>query len=408
MIKGQPKKFNPNRKPIVPVPMPVVPYVGPTPKISLSIIVKNEAKVIERMLNTVWPILDYYVVVDTGSTDGTQDIVRRFFEAKNIPGEVVDHEWVSFEDARNTALNLVKGKADFGFWIDADETFEMQQGTNIELLKRRMGNFDGANVEVHYGGQKYFRMQFFSTKKPWRWYGPIHEVLVCDEPSNVAVVEGVNVRVNPDGNSWTSQSAQQKYEDHAKVLLKYVENDPKKDPRWLFYLAQSYRDAGTPENAEKSIHWYRERIKAGNGFWEEIYYSQLMVAAGYARTGKPVNEILEEYLKCGKYNRLRIEHLMPLVQHYHDAGEFDTSYIYSSHAMKIAGNGRTPFPQVSLFVDNASYEWRILQLHMLNCWMIGRKDESKETYKKLVKARDEGKVPPEISANIDSNAQFFK
>lgn len=136
MIKGQPKKFNPNRKPIVPVPMPVVPYVGPTPKISLSIIVKNEAKVIERMLNTVWPILDYYVVVDTGSTDGTQDIVRRFFEAKNIPGEVVDHEWVSFEDARNTALNLVKGKADFGFWIDADETFEMQQGTNIELLKR--------------------------------------------------------------------------------------------------------------------------------------------------------------------------------------------------------------------------------------------------------------------------------
>lgn len=42
--------------------------------IGLSIIVKNEATVIERMLNSVAPILDYYCVIDTGSTDGTQEI----------------------------------------------------------------------------------------------------------------------------------------------------------------------------------------------------------------------------------------------------------------------------------------------------------------------------------------------
>jgi len=407
MIKGAPKKPIP-RKPIVPVPMPVVPYFGSTPKISLSIIVKNEARVIERMLNTVWPILDYYVVVDTGSTDGTQDIVRKFFEEKGIPGEVIDHKWVSFEDARNRALNAVKDKADFGFWIDADETLEISPDTNVQLMKRRMGGFDGANVKVHYGGQNYFRMQFFSTKKAWRWYGPIHEVLVSDEPVNVAVVDGLIVRVNPDGNSWTSQTSQQKYEDHAKVLEEYVKNDPKRDPRWLFYLAQSYRDAGTPENAEKALHWYRERVKVNTGFWEEVYYSQLMVASCRARLGHPTLEVLEEYLKCTKFNRLRIEHLMPLIQHYHDAGEFDISYIYSSQAMKVAGNGQTPFPQVSLFVDAASYEWRILQLHMLNSWMVGRKEESHETYKKLVKAKNEGKVPPELHANIESNGRFFK
>jgi glycosyltransferase involved in cell wall biosynthesis len=69
------------------------------PTIGLSIIVKNEAKVIERMLNTVWPILDYYCVVDTGSTDGTQEIIQKFFEEKGIPGEIIQHEWVNFQEA---------------------------------------------------------------------------------------------------------------------------------------------------------------------------------------------------------------------------------------------------------------------------------------------------------------------
>ena len=77
----------------------------------------------------------------------------------------------------------------------------------------------------------------------------------------------------PDGNSWTSETQTQKYEGHAKILLDYVESDPKKDPRWVFYLAQSYRDANTDENRKKSLEWYEKRATMMNGFWEEIYFS---------------------------------------------------------------------------------------------------------------------------------------
>jgi glycosyltransferase involved in cell wall biosynthesis len=373
--------------------------------ISLSIIVKNEANVIERMLKTVYPILDYYVVVDTGSTDGTQDIIRNFFAEKGIPGEVIDHPWKNFEDARNTALNLVKGKADFGFWIDADEQLLLDPKFNVDAFKRSLTKFDGANVKVTYGGQNYYRMQFFSTHKPWRWYGPVHEVLVCDGALNVGEAEGVGTLVTPDGNSWTSESVQQKYEGHAKILEDYVANDPNKDPRWVFYLAQSYRDAGTKENQQKSLEWYEKRAEMTNGFWEEIYFSLLMAASLRGSLEYPVLEILEAYRKCGKANPYRVEHLIPIIIHYHANKEFDSAYVYSSHAMKFSG--KSPFPQSSLFIDASIYDWKVYDLHTISCWYSNRKQEGIDAFKKLWKAVQDGKVPQHEIPRITENKKWF-
>ena len=391
------QRLNPNPGPFV--------SNGPLPKIGLSIIVKNESKVIERMLNSVSPILDYYCVIDTGSTDGTQEIIRNFFESKGIPGEVIDHEWTNFEDARNKALQSVKDKVDFGFWIDADEELIIDPRFNLNLFKMNLANLGGSNIKIHYGSQNYFRMQFFSTKFPWRWYGPVHEVLVCDEPNPVGVAEGLTVLVRPDGNSWVAETLQQKYEGHAKILEEYVANDPKKDPRWLFYLAQSYRDAGTPENQAKSIEWYEKRAKMMNGFWEEIYYSLLMSSSLKGALKYPIHEIIESYLKCGKANIYRVEHLIPVILHYQHNKEFDIAYIYSSHAMKFAG--KSPFPKSSLFIDPEVYEWRIFDLHTISCYYSGRREEGTNTYKQLIKAVQSGKVPEIHHKRIEDNKKWF-
>ena len=382
---------------------------GKKSTISLSVIVKNEAKVIERMLSTIWPILDYYIVVDTGSTDGTQDIVRKFFDEKGIPGEVIEHEWKNFEVARNTALEAVKGKADFGFWIDADEQLIIDPRFNVDVFKASITPLDGVHCKVQYGAQNYFRMQFFKTDKPWIWYGPVHEVLVYKDGETigpkVGEAEGLTTLVLPDGNSWTSETQQQKYEGHAKILEDYVANDPKKDPRWLFYLAQSYRDANTPENKEKAIEWYQKRAAIKEGYWEEVYFSMLMVASIKGSLERPVPEILEDYLKCGKANTFRIEHLIPIILHYQQIKEFDIAYIYSSHAMKFAG--KSPFPNASLFIDPSIYEWKIYDLHSLSAWYSGRKDEAKTTFRLLSKAIDKGLVPEHEIARLNENKKFF-
>lgn len=381
-------------------------------KVCLSVIVKNESKVIKRMLNSVYPILDYYCVVDTGSTDGTQEIIKEFFKEKGIPGRVINHEWKNFEDARNRALietsNLFKEEGvlnGYGYWQDADEEMKIDPHFNLPLFKKNLSNFDGGNVMIYYGGQNYYRTQFFRTNSPWRWYGPVHEVLVCDKESSISPIEGISVLVRPDGNSWTSETIQQKYEGHAKILEEYVKNDPKKDPRWVFYLAQSYRDSGTEEGKRKALEFYEKRTSMLGGYWEEVYFSALMVANLKSALGYPKEEVIQSFLKCGKYNKYRIEHLMPVILHYQSVKEFDIAYILGLRAIQC--EGKLPMPNSSLFIDKDVYLWKVFDVHSLSCWYSGRRDEGKSSYKKLVKAMEKGLIPEDHHKRIRENKKHF-
>jgi len=401
------KKSNANIK----KPIPTNPMREPA-KICLSVIVKNESKVIERMLNSVYPILDYYCVVDTGSTDGTQEIVKRFFEEKGIPGKVIQHEWKNFEDARNRSLTETRKLFEeegiengYGYWQDADEELRIESNFNASIFKKNLSAFDGGNIMIFYGNQNYYRTQFFRAKTNWRWYGPVHEVLVCDDKTVVSPVEGISVLVRPDGNSWVAETIQQKYEGHAKILEDYVANDPKKDPRWLFYLAQSYRDAGGEENLKKSLEWYEKRISAIGGYWEEVYFSALMAANIKSKLNYPTEEVIESFLKCGKFNTHRIEHLIPVILHYQSIKEFDIAYIYGLRAIQC--DGKLPMPHSSLFLDTEVYQWKVFDIHSLSCWYSGRKEEGKVVYKKLLKLLDKGKIPTQHQQRIRDNKKHF-
>src|ERR1700722_13597203 len=80
-------------------------------QICLNMIVKNESHVIERCLASVKGIIDYWVIVDTGSTDGTQEIITNYL--KDIPGELIERPWKNFGFNRTEALLLAREKGDY-------------------------------------------------------------------------------------------------------------------------------------------------------------------------------------------------------------------------------------------------------------------------------------------------------
>lgn len=81
-------------------------------------IVKDEAKVIERCLASVRGLVDTWVISDTGSTDGTQELIRRALAG--VPGELHQDPWVDFGHNRTRNIRRARGRADYLLLIDAD------------------------------------------------------------------------------------------------------------------------------------------------------------------------------------------------------------------------------------------------------------------------------------------------
>jgi hypothetical protein len=388
-------------------------------KLALNFICKDESHVIETMLNSAKDVVDLIVANDTGSTDGTQQIIKNFGEKHGIPTYVFERPFDDFEKSRNHAMQKLKDVVNelgwdpnkvHGFWFDCDEQLIAEPGFRKEQFTK-----DLYMINTYIGNMKYTRNTFFKVSKPFRWYGPVHEFIVCDEQNITSgLAENIKVDVKMTGNSWQGDISK-KYISHAHKLETYIAND-RQDPRWIFYTAQSYHDSASmkdnkEENEERlrrSLKYYRERVSRNDGYPEEIFYSQYRIGTIMRILEDPWNLTHQELLKAYSIDPLRAESIKVIIDYYLQMNEWHMAYMYTKFA-KMNFHMKNPYPQRLLFVDEATYVWKIAEAHSAACFYTGRMDEARSSYQDIldaIKTHPHCFTPDDIN-KVNMNAQFF-
>lgn len=388
-------------------------------KLALNFICKDESHVVKRMLESAKGITDLIVVADTGSTDGTQDIIRKFGEDNNIPTYVFERPFDDFEKSRNFAMNKLRDVVKelnwdpnkvYGFWFDCDE----QLVVDPKFDKNQFVN-DLYMENCYIGQMKYTRNTFFRVSKPFKWYGPCHEFIICDDKNITSgLASNIHVSVSMDGASWKGNISA-KYKSHAFVLEKYIDEN-RQDPRWIFYTAQSYHDsASVPNNKEenderlrRALKYYKERTTRLDGYAEEIYYSQYRIGTIMTVLEEPWNLTHQECLKAYAMDPMRGESIKTIIDYYLRVGEWHMAYLYTKFA-KENFHGKSPYPKRLLFVDEALYRWKFAEAHAAAAFYTGRMEEAKANYQEVVKLSKShtDTFTPEDLKKLEMNAQFF-
>lgn len=337
-------------------------------------IVKNEAHIIlETLQNLVNSItFDYWVISDTGSTDGTENLILNFFSEVGIPGELHKDEWQNFAHNRNLALNYARGKGDYILIFDADDFVEgsLKISTDLEADAYYLNFSDESGV------LSFRRVALVKNNPEIYWRGVVHEFIELPEGASYGNLVGpYSVIARTRGARSLDDD---KYYHDATVLANAVYNnqDPDLEPRYTFYCARSYRDAGLYQEA---LSWFKKRAVMTDGWSEEAYYSCLEIAQIYENEGKALEG--REYLeKAIQINPNRAEAWSQLAKLYREAGQHHIAFAYAYMAKDLELN-----PD-SLFSWNRVYDYWIPFELLENGVKIGNFEVAYQGFRALILA----------------------
>lgn len=314
-----------------------------SPTVCLCAIVKNESAVIERSLVSMRGLIDSWCIVDTGSTDGTQDTIRNAL--MGVPGALHEREWVDFGTNRSESLELAAGQADYLLIVDADEEVVCAGD-----FKARLGGATSYHLTVLAGGQSWKSKRLLRADCAWRYRGAVHAIPVTEAPDRAEVLDGVEIVHHGDGGSHGGR-----LEWAAGLLERAVACDP--TSRDVFYLAQTYRDLG---RVEEAVAMYGRRAEMG-GFPEEVFYSLYQV--GLLSGDWPSK--LEALIGAWEMRPWRMEPVYAIANAARLRGQHFTAYVWASYGLD------RPQPDDLLFVGSWIYEWGLLFEYSVAAWWVG-------------------------------------
>ncbi|MFA5376442.1 MAG: glycosyltransferase [Dehalococcoidia bacterium] len=333
-------------------------------KLTVYCIAKNEEMSLPVMLDSVKDIADEIVVCDTGSTDRTIEVAKRYTDkVYSIPWED------SFAKARNLALEKCTG--DWILSMDCDEVLTEETAKNLKpvlrkipdnihliLVTMRMLKDDGS---LH---QSFLAERVIRNHVGVRFEGDMHNWVETAPGYDRIGIPELTIDHNraPKSKESRMDRCLQRLQMSENIFLPKIEADPN-DRRSIFYLAGTYFDSGMHE---KAINWYERHLTISK--WnEENYQSSYLLAQAYASVGRPEDARNVLAAHCID-NWRRGEGILMLGELAYIKGDYEEAEFW----MKTAS--LKPMPVDPFFVEADAYTWR--PHHGL--WLVYRKTGNTE------------------------------
>jgi hypothetical protein len=305
-------------------------------------IVKNAGPVLEEVLTINLPIIDRWCILDTGSTDGTQDIIRRIL--KNKKGKLYEEPFVDFKVSRNRCLELAKKTCKFIVMLD--DTYSIRGNLRNFLTETRGDQFsDSFSLLIQSDDTEYYSNRIIKSKTELRYIHTIHEVITDQNNINVTVPKNHAVIFDHRSDYMEARTNDRKQFD-LSLLFEEVKNYPD-DPRALYYIAQTYGCIG--DEISKAIFFEKRIDHPEQGYVQEKIDALFELARTYnfkinCETLTPLTETLtqkqwnrceELYLHAYSLDHQRPDSLYFIGVHYYLEGNYKLAYNYFKKGFEI-------------------------------------------------------------------------
>jgi glycosyltransferase involved in cell wall biosynthesis len=376
-------------------PTQIIDIQDDTPKLCLNMIVKNESKVILRLLNSVLPLIDGYCICDTGSTDNTIELIESFMKEHNIPGVIVREPFRDFGYNRTFALNEAAKvpNMDYLLLLDADMILTGGALTDPKNFKKLL---TGDVYHMCQGSPTYYykNVRILKNYKGYSYWGVTHEYVKTPEGTKYDMLEISALFIEDIGDGGAKTD---KFERDIRLLTKGLEENPNND-RYTFYLANSLRDAG---RIQESIDTFRKRVEIG-GWIEECWHSLYSIGKCYMKLGEE-EKAIAAWIEAFDYHPKRIESMYEIVNYYRLRGKNHAAYTFFLMAQK--SNEIWGASTEYLFLQKDVYDYKLdYELSIIGYYVNLFKPDLLRTCMKVLAYPH---LPDSTATNVLSNYKFY-
>lgn len=292
--------------------------------ISLCMIVKDEAEVLERCLSSLEDIADEIIIVDTGSKDDTVNIARTY-RAKTY-----SMEWEEdFSKARNYSFS--KASMDYILWLDADDIILPKALKKLRALKQSLdGNADVYSMIYHYALDEndnvllsFRRNRLVKREKNFKWHGAVHEYL---EVNGVVIDTDICI---------THKRVKAPSDRNLKIYKRRIEKGIGLNIRDTYYYAKELYDH---EEYEKAIDYFLDFIESEEGWKEDKIRACLKIAQYYTWIGL-YQQSRSYCYKTFEYGKPKAEACCQMGNNYLEENKIEQAIYWYGLALKARDEG---------------------------------------------------------------------